>query len=153
MGISKSMKLIFVIKEQKLGTHFFVLLNSHDYIHAEWERPQGPRALTVFMYLNDVAGGGGTHFNRLNLTVMPKRGKVVVWPSILDEDPLEWDERTHHEALPVTKVSTVSDIVTLQSKRLDLISSHYVSPQGKKFGANAWVHLRDYKVQSAKHCV
>lgn len=83
--------------------------------------------LTVFMYLNDVEEGGGTHFGRLNLTVMPKKGRAVIWPSVLDEDPVEWDERTHHEALVVES--------------------------GIKYGANAWIHLRDFKTQSAKGCV
>jgi prolyl 4-hydroxylase len=93
----------------------------------EWDKPQGPRILTVFLYLNDVQGGGGTHFGRLSLTVMPKKGRALIWPSVLDEDPLEWDERTHHEALEVTA--------------------------GVKYGANAWLHLRDYKTQHDKNCV
>lgn len=87
---------------------------------SEWDRPHGPRILTVFMYLNDVEEGGGTHFGRLGITVQPKKGKVVIWPSVLDEDPEELDERTHHEALPVTKVrvryvqlETDSDIIVV----------------------------------------
>jgi prolyl 4-hydroxylase len=79
------------------------------------------------MYLNDVEEGGGTHFGPLNLTVQPKKGRVVIWPSVLDEDPLEMDERTHHEALPVKA--------------------------GIKYGANAWLHLRDFKTQSEKGCI
>lgn len=83
--------------------------------------------LTVFLYLNDVEEGGGTHFSRLGITVMPKRGRAVIWPSVLDEDPTDWDERTHHEALPVTA--------------------------GIKYGANAWIHLRDYKTQHINQCI
>lgn len=108
------------------SSHFSVWI-SHDYIVTEWHRPQGPRILTVFMYLNDVEEGGGTHFGPLNLTVQPKKGRVVIWPSVLDEDPLEMDERTHHEALPVKA--------------------------GIKYGANAWLHLRDFKTQSEKGCI
>ena len=93
----------------------------------EWHKPQGPRVLTVFMYLNDVVDGGGTHFGPLNITVQPKKGKAVIWPSVLDEDPLTMDERTHHEALAVKS--------------------------GIKYGANAWLHLRDFKTQSDKGCV
>jgi len=78
------------------------------------------------MYLNDVAEGGGTNFMRIGKTVMPKRGKAVIWPSVLDEDPLEMDERTHHEALVVTK--------------------------GLKYGTNTWIHLRDFKTNSEKGC-
>jgi hypothetical protein len=76
----------------------------------------GPRIVTVYIYLNDVHGGGGTHFEKLDLTVMPKRGRVVIWPSVYDHDVNEKDWRTMHEALPVEA--------------------------GIKYGANAWFHLR-----------
>jgi len=36
-------------------------------------------------------------------TVMPKRGRALLWPSVLDEDPNTQDERTDHQALPVEK--------------------------------------------------
>ena len=57
----------------------------------------------VFLYLNDVEEGGGTHFKGLDITVQPKTGRAVVWPSVLDQDPDRKDPRTHHEALPVIK--------------------------------------------------
>jgi hypothetical protein len=79
----------------------------------------GARILTVFLYLNDVQGGGGTHFNDLEMTVMPKRGRAVLWPSVLDEAPMAIDERTFHEAMEVTA--------------------------GNKYGANVWFHSRAIK--------
>lgn len=98
----------------------------HDYIDHEQGQIQGPRILTVFLYLNDVVQGGETHFERLNLTVSPKLGRVVVWPSVYDKNPHRKDMRTMHEALPV----------------LD----------GIKYGANAWFHLRDYQTPQANGC-
>ena len=81
----------------------------------------GPRILTIFLYLNDVLGGGGTEFHYINFTATPKRGSALIWPSMLDS--LEGkDEWTWHEALPVEK--------------------------GSKYGANAWIRLRDF--QNAK---
>ena len=76
------------------------------------------RILTVFFYLNTVAedGGGGTYFPRLNLTVHPVRGSVLIWPSTLDDQPDAKDPRTNHQAMPVLK--------------------------GIKYGANAWIHQR-----------
>jgi prolyl 4-hydroxylase len=82
--------------------------------------------MTVYIYLNDVEEGGGTRFPRLGLTgksrllffankvndfglkdhlstVTPKRGRVVLWPSVLDEDPDKKDPRTIHEAMKVIK--------------------------------------------------
>jgi prolyl 4-hydroxylase len=75
----------------------------HDFISFHLERAQGVRIFTVFLYLNDVEEGGGTHFPQLSITVQPKRGRVVIWPSVHDHDPNKKDSLTHHEALPVIK--------------------------------------------------
>jgi prolyl 4-hydroxylase len=75
----------------------------HDYIPFHLERAQGVRILTVFLYLSDVEEGGGTHFNSQNITIQPKMGRAVIWPSVLDKDPNRKDFRTGHEALPVIK--------------------------------------------------
>jgi len=80
----------------------------------------------VFLYLNDVEAGGGTHFSKLNQTVQPKRGRAVIWPSVLDATPNEKDPRTDHEALPVR--------------------------EGVKYGANAWIHQRDFKTPWKDGC-
>lgn len=75
------------------------------------------KILTVFLYLNNVEEGGETRFDDLDLKVAPKVGRALIWPSVTDEDPHAKDEMAHHEALPVIK--------------------------GVKYGANAWLHLRD----------
>jgi len=108
----------------------------HDMSPSDMKLPCGPRILTFFLYLSDVEEGGGTNFPRLNsppgtpqgsgLTVQPKRGRAVLWPSVLDSDPTRQDPRTHHQALPVTK--------------------------GTKFAANAWIHLFDYKMPNLWGC-
>ncbi len=98
----------------------------HDYIHFHNERKQGPRMLTVFLYLNDVEAGGGTNFPDMDLTVNPKRGRVLIWPSVLDSNPVEKDHRTQHQALPVEA--------------------------GVKYGANSWIHYRDFKTPYKASC-
>jgi hypothetical protein len=99
--------LISLTRPKTHTTHTFLPLvlmqEHHDYITFHLERSQGVRILTVFLYLNDVEEGGGTQFSRLGITVQPKRGRVVIWPSVFDHDPSMRDERTHHEALPVLK--------------------------------------------------
>jgi prolyl 4-hydroxylase len=80
----------------------------------------------MYLYLNDVEEGGGTNFDKLNITVMPKRGRALLWPSVLNEKPNMKDDRTTHQALPVEK--------------------------GIKFGANAWFHMRDFKAPHAALC-
>jgi prolyl 4-hydroxylase len=55
----------------------------------------------------------------LGLKVEPRAGRAVLWPSVLNEDPNLNDPRSDHGALPVA--------------------------EGVKYGANAWIHLRDVK--------
>ena len=61
--------------------------------------------MTLYLYLNDVENGGGTNFDELDITVMPKRGRALLWPSVLDSNPNQKDDRTTHQALPVGKDS------------------------------------------------
>jgi prolyl 4-hydroxylase len=79
----------------------------------------GPRILTFYLYLQDVPSGGETEFPRLGLKVAPKQGRAVLWPSVLNSHPDSIDPRSDHQALPVL--------------------------EGVKYGANAWIHQRDYK--------
>jgi hypothetical protein len=85
----------------------------------------GVRILTVFLYLNDVEEGGGTHFNLLNITVSPKKGRALLWPSVLNDNPHQSDWRMYHEALPVIA--------------------------GIKYGANLWCKLRS-QGERMSHC-
>ncbi|KAL7548827.1 hypothetical protein ACHAWF_012087 [Thalassiosira exigua] len=98
----------------------------HDYIEFQQELPCGPRMLTLFLYLNDVEEGGGTRFPLLDLTVQPKKGSALLWPSVLDDEVEEKDFRTDHEALPVIK--------------------------GVKYGANAWIHTRNFQEALQNDC-
>lgn len=80
---------------------------------------EGPRIYTFYMYLSDVPAGGGTRFPDLNITVQPRAGRAVLWPSVQSADMFTPDWRTRHESLPVEA--------------------------GVKYGANFWVHLRDFQ--------
>ena len=86
----------------------------------------GPRILTILMYFNDVEEGGETYFSQLDLKVKPRKGRVLIFPSVLNEFPDELDERTEHEALPIIK--------------------------GQKFVANSWLHLRDLSQAAEMGC-
>lgn len=60
----------------------------------------GQRAWSVLVYLNRVAGGGGTELSELDETILPEPGKAVVLRN-LDERG-EPDRLTRHAGLPVT---------------------------------------------------
>jgi prolyl 4-hydroxylase len=117
---SENLQLLRYTSGQYYQTH-------SDYIDYQRERQCGVRILTFYMYLNDVEHGGGTAFPALNLTVTPKRGRAVLWPSVLDEDPNAKDPRTVHTA-------------------------QHVKEDSVKFGANAWIHQRDFKNPNKNHC-
>lgn len=78
------------------------------------------------MYINDVAEGGGTRFTDLGITVQPRRGRAVLWPSVLGADLARPEPKTHHEALPPVS--------------------------GVKYGVNLWLHQYDFKTPSRRGC-
>jgi len=98
----------------------------HDYIPHQKTRQCGPRILTFFLYLSDVEAGGGTDFPDLGVTVTPKKGRAVLWPSVYNSEPINADMRMRHQALPVNA--------------------------GLKFGANAWIHMFDYQAPQLIGC-
>eukprot|EP00607_Mallomonas_marina_P000415 CAMPEP_0182437728 /NCGR_PEP_ID=MMETSP1167-20130531/85244_1 /TAXON_ID=2988 /ORGANISM="Mallomonas Sp, Strain CCMP3275" /LENGTH=418 /DNA_ID=CAMNT_0024630751 /DNA_START=102 /DNA_END=1359 /DNA_ORIENTATION=+ len=98
----------------------------HDYGPTQKALASGPRILTFFLYLSDVEEGGETSFTNLKMKIKPKRGRALLWPSTLDEEPEEQDWRTHHGAEPVIK--------------------------GLKFAANAWIHLYDFRIPNLWGC-
>jgi prolyl 4-hydroxylase len=77
-----------------------------------------------------VEEGGGTRFSQLNLTVHPKPGRALMWPSVYDDDPSAVrrisDHRTSHEALEVRR--------------------------GEKLAANMWLHQYDFQNTLAAGC-
>ena len=97
----------------------------HDYSETMEGTVPGHRILTFFMYMNDVEEGGGTKFQDLDYIAQPRKGSALIWPSVTDEEVETMDEWTYHEALAVEK--------------------------GIKFGANAWIHLRDFQ-GSPEYC-
>ena len=84
-----------------------------------------PRVYTMFLYLSDVEEGGGTKFD-LGFTITPKKGRAVLWPATKNDEPFVSDDRTYHEALPVTK--------------------------GTKYAANFWLHQYDYVTPHHSGC-
>jgi prolyl 4-hydroxylase len=98
----------------------------NDYLSEHQHLPMGPRILTFYVYLSAVDEGGGTEFPDVGLTVQPKPGRAVLWPSVLAEFPANKDTRSRHAALPVVK--------------------------GVKYGLNLWIHLKDFKSAYERWC-
>lgn len=60
------------------------------------------------------------------MAVKPQKGKAVLWPSVLDENPEVQDPRTTHESIAVVR--------------------------GTKYAANTWVHLYNYRTSNLWGC-
>ena len=90
----------------------------------------GPRLYTFFMYLSGEADaglvGGETRFPVLNITVPPKKGRALMWTSVMSDEPFQRDDRTDHEALPVIS--------------------------GVKYAANYWLHMFPFRKPSQYGC-
>jgi hypothetical protein len=43
--------------------------------------PEFPRTLSALLYLNDVEDGGETYFDQFDMSVTPKEGRLVIFPS------------------------------------------------------------------------
>lgn len=98
----------------------------HDLAGDDNHKACGPRIYTFFLYLSDVEEGGATAFPKLNITVRPKKGSALLWPSVTSDNPTQQDPRTLHEAQPVIK--------------------------GTKFAANTWINLYDYNEPNLWGC-
>lgn len=81
-------------------------------------RNGGQRVVTVLVYLNDVAYGGGTRFPKLDdMTIQPRRGTALVFFPGRSDGSI--DERVLHTALPAVDVKWVSQVWIRQRYRID----------------------------------
>lgn len=126
-GIMK--RIVDIVGIPDVHSDFFQLLEYKEggfyKLHQDYHQHQvfsatGARIVTFLMYLNTPKEGGGTNFPHVNITVMPKLGRVAMWSNVLDSDPEEEDVMARHQALPVGEGE-------------------------EKYGATAWFHHRDYK--------
>lgn len=86
-----------------------------DYFHPGFDNLHlegGQRVWTFMVYLNNVEAGGETNFIDLNVSVIPKVGRAVVWNNMgKDGSP---NKRTIHEGSPVK--AGVKDIITIWTR-------------------------------------
>lgn len=83
-GVPKENYESFQVLKYEVGQRYGV---HHDYGSEDRKLACGPRILTFFLYLSDVEEGGETAFPNLNIAVKPKKGKALLWPSVLNNDP------------------------------------------------------------------
>lgn len=95
-------ELTVSITSNRVAIHFFLSLDvscCYSFFHFHW--------MYVRIFIGDVwwiclfGFSEGTNFDQLNITVMPKLGRALVWPSVRNIEPNKKDWRTTHQALPV----------------------------------------------------
>jgi prolyl 4-hydroxylase len=64
-----------------------------------WE-PGGQRMITALIYLNDVEDGGATYFPKLNISIKPKKGNVLIFHNTI-EDTVSIHPNSLHAGMPV----------------------------------------------------
>lgn len=67
--------------------------------YARFAATSGQRTWTFMIYLNKTERGGGTHFTKINRTVMPEQGRAVCWNNLLKNG--EPNPDSEHAGLPV----------------------------------------------------
>ncbi len=120
VGNAEPMQLIEYELGDRYGKH-------HDWVPQFTLNVVGPRVLTFFLYLSDVADGGETSFDVLNISVRPKMGSALLWSNADEVDYLKRDGRMTHEAVPVIG--------------------------GTKVAANVWVHPADFIAARKRGCL
>lgn len=120
VGNAEPMQLIEYELGDRYGKH-------HDWVPQFTHNVVGPRVLTLFLYLSDVADGGETSFDVLNISVRPKMGSALLWSNADEVDYLKRDGRLTHEAVPVIG--------------------------GTKVAANVWVHPADFIAARTRGCL
>jgi hypothetical protein len=89
--------------------------------------PQGARHAALTPNTRRVTRiNAGRTFPKLDIDVKPRKGRAVLWPSVLDEDATRQDPRTTHQAKPVIT--------------------------GTKFAANSWIHNYNYREPNLWGC-
>lgn len=116
----ENMQLVKYLEGQEYGPH-----NDYDGSKNVLS-PTGPRILTLLVYMSEVEEGGETSFPELGLSVKPKLGMALVWPSVRNENLLHRENRTVHQAKPVIK--------------------------GVKYVSNVWIHNWNFKLSFDTLC-
>lgn len=69
----------FSLMENLQILHYFPMIG-HYSTHADFH-PSNNRIISSVLYLNDIEEGGETYFDLFNISVAPKRGSMLVFPS------------------------------------------------------------------------
>jgi ShK domain-like len=175
--------------------------SGHDFLEYQVERLEGPRILSIVLFLNDHqeqheqqhidddfseaatnkndssntedssytvnaaasaartsrdgGGGGQIVFPRVNhLSIAPQRGRALIWPNVMNDNPNQPDFRTVHYTTRPAAAS--SGIVEAENQEINSTSTTTYTDiniaDGVLFRVNLWLHLRDFATAKEMGC-
>ncbi len=117
---TQQMELVHIVKYDVGGEY----KEHHDFFHlteayaAEHMAQGGNRIKTALFYLNDDYSGGETRFPKLDITVQPERGKLLIWENVTAEGKPEY--LSLHAGLPVISGTKYIAVIFIREHDFEL---------------------------------
>lgn len=98
---SKHQEKIHIVKYDIGGEY----KGHHDFFHPNTDYYKtsmgqtGQRVYSCLFYLNDNFKGGETEFEKRNITITPKTGRLLIWRNLKEDGSLDYD--SYHAGMPV----------------------------------------------------
>jgi prolyl 4-hydroxylase len=94
-------QVIYYNKTQEYRNHYDSWVHNGSEKTLRCMKYGGARLKTALCYLNDVKKGGGTKMSKLDLTVEPKKGRLLVFQNTISHEDHTRHEFSEHAGLPV----------------------------------------------------
>lgn len=109
------------------------------------------------MYLSDVEAGGETRFTKLNISVVPKKGSAILWPSVHSDDPWKTEDHTYHEAVTVTAgekyAAKCAAAGRMNAARPNRPVNRRVDERTSRVGSRSfWIHMFEFQKMLQNGC-
>jgi len=98
---AESFQVIYYNKTQEYRQHYDSWVHDGSIKTHRCMKWGGARIKTALCYLNNVPSGGGTRMTKLNVTIQPEKGKLLVFNNTISNDDHTRHELSEHAGLPV----------------------------------------------------
>jgi len=89
-------------------------VDGYNFIDSEFNGEQKPemlqRVMTTIVYLNDIDSGGETYFPKLDVTIQPRRGRMVIWHNCGSDARRQHPDSVHQGFTPLTETKYVLSV-------------------------------------------
>lgn len=99
---AEKFQVIYYGPDQEYKQHYDSWVHDGSYKTLRCMKYGGARLKTALVYLCDVEEGGGTKMTKLNITIMPKKGKLLVFHNTYKDSHIRHPD-SEHAGMPVIK--------------------------------------------------